>query len=509
MGVNIESIKTKSCCYKVCICDHYLDKYQKFYNKKYNINNNINNLNTFEIKDKINSLSPENFEELNKNKLKKIFLDKHVSSITNSSKSDLSTMKTIQLQSYIRGYLLRKKVLQLIIFNKLNNVKTIKEKESEDQNIDIEDNLVLSLSMNGTIFTGDNSCKSSKSIINKLSSNRELSRFLINKNITSFNLKSKNNIKYKYFGFLKIKNNNKQSYVSTSGIVKNSSINDARIKTGFGKLIFNDNSIFKCHFHENKANGIGQYIDKVNNEEFIGEYKSNIPIGYGIYNNIIAERKCMGYFKLNGLNGIGIEESIEDGYTYYGEFDKNRKHGYGTLQWKEGITYEGQFYRNQMNGYAIIKYPGNKFYKGQINNGKMEGFGEFIWGREKKYCGYYKNDKRNGFGIFLWNIPIIQSEQDYYYFENIKGYIGFWSDGNMNGVGVKISEAKIKYGIWKNGIKMEWIEEEKKIKNYLPQNQKKYLKIILAKKDKLLNLLRFCAINDDDNSIDEIEFEIN
>ena len=162
-----------------------------------------------------------------------------------------------------------------------------------------------------------------------------------------------------------------------------------------------------------------------------------------------------------------------------------------------------------MNGYAIIKYPGNKFYKGQINNGKMEGFGEFIWGREKKYCGYYKNDKRNGFGIFLWNIPIIQSEQDYYYFENIKGYIGFWSDGNMNGVGVKISEAKIKYGIWKNGIKMEWIEEEKKIKNYLPQNQKKYLKIILAKKDKLLNLLRFCAINDDDNSIDEIEFEIN
>ena len=118
MGVNIESIKTKSCCYKVCICDHYLDKYQKLYTPKYNINNNINNLNTFEIKDKINSLSPENFEELNKNKLKKIFLDKHVSSITNSSKSDLSTMKTIQLQSYIRGYLLRKKVLQLIINTK-------------------------------------------------------------------------------------------------------------------------------------------------------------------------------------------------------------------------------------------------------------------------------------------------------------------------------------------------------------------------------------------------------
>ncbi len=65
----------------------------------------------------------------------------------------------------------------------------------------------------------------------------------------------------------------------------------------------------------------------------------------------------MGYFKLNGIIGIGIEESIEDGYTYYGEFDKNKKHGYGVLQWREGIKYEGQFFRNQMNGYATIKYP--------------------------------------------------------------------------------------------------------------------------------------------------------
>ena len=53
----------------------------------------------------------------------------------------------------------------------------------------------------------------------------------------------------------------------------------------------------------------------MNNEEFIGEYKNNIPNGYGIYRNIVSERKCLGYFKLNGLNGIGIEESIEDGYT--------------------------------------------------------------------------------------------------------------------------------------------------------------------------------------------------
>ena len=59
---------------------------------------------------------------------------------------------------------------------------------------------------------------------------------------------------------------------------------------------------------------------------------NNIPNGYGIYRNIIAERKCMGNFKTNSLNGIGIEESIEDGYTYFGEFELNKKHGYGTLK---------------------------------------------------------------------------------------------------------------------------------------------------------------------------------
>ena len=517
MGVNLTQkfVCSKDFnCNKCCLCGTLEVEKQ---NMNSPINDNINiikNITTFEVKDKINSFSPEQEKLYYKNKLKKLFFEKHFSSITNSSKSDLATLSSIQIQSCIRGYLIRKKLLQQkIIFNKLNNVKTIKEKDSEDENLDMEDNLVISLSMNGTSFTGDNSCKSSISVnsrLNKFNLNNEISRFLINKNILSFNLKSKNNIKYKYYGFLKIKNNNKQSYVSTSGVVKNSNISDTKIKNGFGKLIFEDESIFKCHFNENKANGIGQYIDKINNEEFIGEYKNNIPNGYGIYRNILCERKCMGYFKLNGLNGIGIEESIEDGYTYYGEFEKNQKHGYGILQWKEGITYEGQFFRNQMNGYAIIKYQQNKIYKGQMNNGKMEGFGEFDWGGGKKYIGFYKNDKRNGFGIFLWNIPKINNDEVLSNLNDIKGYIGFWVDGNMNGIGLKISEGKIKYGVWRNGIKMEWIEGEDHIKKHLQNNnQKKYSKIILGKNQNILNLLSICAVCDKENMIEEAEFEVN
>jgi hypothetical protein len=498
-------------CNKCCICDSIAEKNQKLSNGE-NMNSiNNNDRNTNEANEKINILPLEYTEKIyQKNKLKKLFYDNHnhISSFTNnSSKQDAFTSKIIQIQANVRGYLQRKKNLhQKIIFNKLNNIKSEKEKNSENENIDIdiEDNLVLSLSINGTIFTGDNSCKSSMSNNSrfiKINTIRDMSRFAINKKILPFNLKSKNNIKYKYFGFLK--NKNKQNYISTSGMVKNSCINDTKIvKNGYGKLVFDDKSIFKCHFTENRANGIGRYIDHVNNEEFIGEYRNNCPNGFGIYRSISTERNCSGTFKKNGLCGIGIEESVEDGYIYFGEFDKNQKHGYGLIHWKDGITYEGQFFRNQMNGYAIIKYPQNRIYKGNMNKGKMEGFGEFIFSQEKKYVGYYKNDKRNGFGIFLWKIP--KEVKD---LENIKAYIGFWEDGHMNGLGLKIIDGKMKYGVWQTGSKVEWIEEDN-IKNFIFNNQKKYLSIIEGKKNIIFKLIKTCSMANDIDIMEQ-EYEFN
>ncbi len=78
-----------------------------------------------------------------------------------------------------------------------------------------------------------------------------------------------------------------------------------------------------------------------------------------------------------------------------------------------------------------------------MNYGKMEGFGEFDWGGGKKFIGYYKADKRNGFDIFLWNVPRVNINEGLTDLDNIKGYIGFWDDGNMNGIRLRISDGKI------------------------------------------------------------------
>ena len=500
-------------CTKCYSYDSYSEENQKINNQIKDKNNNNNkNINNFDTNKKINTLSPENEKLYCKNRLKKLIFEKHLSSVTNSSKTDLLNISAIQIQSFIRGFLMRKKIRQIILFNKLGNSNQKNENDSENEDIKsigMEDNLVMSLSMNGTIFTGDNSYKSlrsTKSKLNKSNLDSDISRFYINKNILSFNLKSKNNIKYKYFGFLQQKN--KQSHINTLLIMNNNNIN-TKIKNGFAKLIFEDNSIFKCNFIENKANGLGQYIDNLNNEEFIGEYKNNVPNGFGIYRNIISQRKCIGYFKVNGLNDIGIEESLEDAYTYQGQFDKNQKHGLGILHWKEGIKYEGEFYRGQMTGYAIIKYPRYKIYKGQMKNGVMDGFGEFNWIGGKKYLGYYKNDKRNGFGIFLWQIPKINIEEGLSDLNNVKGYIGFWSDGYMDGLGMKINDGKINIGLWKNGVKMEKIVDDEHIKMHIKKNQKQYLKLFLGTKQKILNLLSVCAIQDKDKIDEEAEFEMN
>ena len=418
---------------------------------------------------KFDILSPR--DKIKNKKLNK-YSDKNNSLYTYSgfntdSKPRIS--KIIKIQSYIRGILLRKKLFEnYILTKKLNNIKNDNNKEIKD-NLDIpfyiEESLVSKYNNYIPLLLLD----SEQSIPNKTKTD---------KNNSYNNLKDKT-IKYKYLGYSKYlidDNNNKKI-----------------IKNGFGIIIFSDNTIFKSKFKDNKATGIGHFIDKNNIVEFIGEYENNIRNGFGIYTiniSINSNHKYFGYFNNNGLNGIGIEESNEDEYIYYGEFLKNQKHGYGTLRWNDGTIYKGQFYSNQINGYAIINYPGNKIYKGKVNEGKLDGFGEFLWPEGKKYCGYYKNDKKDGFGIFFWDIQNIKYfDEKLSVFKNIKAYIGFWNEGYMNGVGLKINNGVIKYGLWKNGKKIMWIDSVENAKIYFKIHKKKYLKIMLGNKKDLLNLL--------------------
>jgi hypothetical protein len=311
----------------------------------------------------------------------------------------------------------------------------------------------------------------------------------ITRKIFPFNLKSKQFMKYEYFGYVKQIGRSQQIHINNNHI--------KYIKNGYGKIIYDDKSIFKSNFIDNKAFGISHYINEMNNEEFIGEYYNNILNGFGIYISKRTNQKYIGYFKNESLNGVVIEESFEHGYTYYGEYINNNKHGYGLINWKEGTIYEGRFYRNQMSGYAIIKYPDKKIYKGQVKRAKLFGFGQFIWPEGKRYIGHYKNNKKNGFGIFLWDIPKNINNNNIGTNE-MKAFIGFWCEGIINGVGIKIIRGKMKSGLWINGTIIMWFEKNELIKRYIKNNQTNYLKILLMNQEDLLNILKKCYLCKDE-----------
>ena len=317
------------------------------------------------------------------------------------------------------------------------------------------------------------------------------------------------------------KKSNKEIIEQSNVSLKNNEEKLELIKYGFGKFIFNDGTEFCGIFNENNLETYGKYsninqknknfdnknekeiiiTDNLNYEEFIGEYKDFMSEGFGIYKNYITHLKITGIFNNSGISGIGSEDSEEGGYIYLGEFKNNKKEGYGSIIWKDGNKYKGEFKNNQLNGYGIIEYPGEKYYQGEIKNGRINGFGEFFWKNGKRYIGNYKNDKRNGFGIFIFKTNDNSNSKSIYEkdtnnnnydnsdMNNISAYIGFWKNGNFDGFGMKINNHEIKYGLWENGIKRQYLDN---IQIYIKCIDKEYIKLFLATHSEIIHFIENC-----------------
>ena len=458
----------------------------------------------------------------------------------NSTNNEKYVKNVVKIQSFFRKHTRMKE----------NNEKKNKIEENKEEDKDKDESLSLKLNMEmmETVFSSNsfNNSNISKENMNNEDSN------IIEKNkdndsnnnsvniFIPFNIKNKfGNIHYRYSGYVKKKTKiiSEDSPKLNSNLCEEKDIYDnieksGLIKEGFGKFMFNDGTEFCGIFHDNILQNYGKFTnvnqknndinninnininnknangnnninkkeqdkeiiitDNINYEGFIGIYKNYIPDGFGIYSNFITNLKITGIFGSKGIYGIGIEQSEEGGYTYEGEFVNNKKEGLGTIIWKDGCKYQGEFKNNQMHGYGIIEFSGDNYYQGEIKNGKMEGFGEFLWSDKRKYIGNYKNDKRNGFGIYMSKINEIQycseneNDQDAY---NISIFVGFWKNGNMDGLGMKLINSDIKYGIWENGFKKKYIDTNLAMKTYVKWIDKRYKKLFLEKKTNIIDFL--------------------
>ena len=243
-----------------------------------------------------------------------------------------------------------------------------------------------------------------------------------------------------------------------------------RKKQGFGIVTWEDNSYLYASFENNKTQGFCKFHDSQTNSTFTGLYVNNRPNGYGIFyksDKVTYEGSWMN----NHLIGVGIEIWKDETY-YQGQFDNSVKKGYGLYRWEDGSIYQGEWDNNQMNGIGMLIYSDERMYQGEFKNGIMDGFGEFTWSNEKKYIGYYKDNKKNGFGMFVSEMePLIT-------------YIGFWESGQLNGVGIKVKNGKVKYCIWKDGKKEQTLPGSWSISKYFNGNNMKYMKFFtLSEKD--------------------------
>ena len=459
----------------------------------------------------------------------------------NSTNNEKYVKNVVKIQSFFRKHTRMKE----------NHEKKNKKEANKEEDKDKDESLSLKLNMEmmETVFSSNsfNNSNISKENMNNEDSN------IIEKNkdndsnnnsvniFIPFNIKNKfGNIHYRYSGYVKKKTKiiSEDSPKLNSNLCEEKDIYDnieksGLIKEGFGKFMFNDGTEFCGIFHDDILQNYGKFTnvvnqknndinninnininnknangnnninkkeqdkeiiitDNINYEGFIGIYKNYIPDGFGIYSNFITNLKITGIFGSKGIYGIGIEQSEEGGYTYEGEFVNNKKEGLGTIIWKDGCKYQGEFKNNQMHGYGIIEFSGDNYYQGEIKNGKMEGFGEFLWSDKRKYIGNYKNDKRNGFGIYMSKINEIQycseneNDQDAY---NISIFVGFWKNGNMDGLGMKLINSDIKYGIWENGFKKKYIDTNLAMKTYVKWIDKRYKKLFLEKKTNIIDFL--------------------
>ncbi len=103
-------------------------------------------------------------------------------------------------------------------------------------------------------------------------------------------------------------------------------------------------------------------------------------------------------------DGYGIKVICKDGAIYQGYYDSGEKHGNGIyISGKgkfSGDYYIGDWEHNKKNGYGVYCYHDGKYYKGNWENNKSNGLGEKVTPFRSRYYGEFKDNLFHGFGIF-------------------------------------------------------------------------------------------------------------
>ena len=188
--------------------------------------------------------------------------------------------------------------------------------------------------------------------------------------------------------------------------------NNEGVINGRGTKIIKNSLIYKGEFLNGEYNGKGLLIK--NGGSIYGDWVKGVCTGNVIY-------------------------KVEDKFEYIGNFENNKKNGYGIEKYNDGSQYEGSFLNNLKSGKGIYKFQNGEIYEGNFENDLFNGEGIYLWGAGgRKYEGEFKNGVINGKGIYIYEDGTI--------------FNGYFIDGAKNGEGyLEFQDGKKYYGNWING----------------------------------------------------------
>ena len=231
---------------------------------------------------------------------------------------------------------------------------------------------------------------------------------------------------------------------------------------GKGIQTWDDGAKYEGNWENDKSNGYGTFYH-TDGDVYQGYWKNNRANGKGVYISADGGR-YEGYWIDDVQNGFGTEK-WNDGSSYKGNYDMGKKEGYGEYEWSNGSKYKGYWKDNKLCGKAVYYYADGKKYIGEYNNNLKEGIGKYFWVDGKFYFGEFNQDKKEGIGKYTWNDGRV--------------YLGFWKLNKQNGLGryTNPNENKDKFGIWVEGKRTQWLDEEE-LKNESNEFHNEYQQIL-------------------------------
>lgn len=166
---------------------------------------------------------------------------------------------------------------------------------------------------------------------------------------------------------------------------------------------------------DNKPTG-----ERTRGASYHGEWQGDKKNGYGIQTYPNGSRYEGGW--KDGLrSGEGVlwvrvgKVGNKLRKLYVGGWKADKRHGVGTCFFKSDEYFQGDWEEGKMHGHGQMRYSSGDVYLGDWHNGLRSGQGSLNRANGDCYEGYWLNDKREGTG-------------SYFYASSGKVYVGEWAN---------------------------------------------------------------------------------